>query len=113
MPPAPWLSIAFSDTDLMLQFCLPYPKIITLHQAVPGKQKNQYKKGCMKYVGVGIVTLLISLKHYVYLSFADLINMSFGSTSVIVRICDTHTIHIHNCAGQGMPKLWLKNRFGL
>ena len=59
MPPAPWLSIAFSDTDLMLQFCLPYPKIITLHQAVPGKQKNQYTKGCMKYVGVGIVTLLI------------------------------------------------------
>ena len=70
----------------------------------------------MKYVDVGIVALLISLKHYVYLSFADLINLSFGSTSVIVRICDTYTIHIqgvHNCAGQGMPKLWLKNCFGL
>ena len=67
----------------------------------------------MKYAGVGIVTLLISLKYYVYLSFADLINLSFGSTSVIIRICDTQTIHIHNFAGQGMPKLWLKNRFGL
>ena len=44
MPPAPWLSIAFSDTDLMLQFCLLYPEIITLHQAVPGKQKNQYTR---------------------------------------------------------------------
>ena len=55
MPSAPWLSIAFSDTDLMLQFCLPYPEIITLHQAVPGKQKNQYKKGCMRYVGAGRV----------------------------------------------------------
>ena len=77
------------------------------------ENKKINTKGCMKYVGVGIVTLLISLKYYVYLSFADLINLSFGSTSVIVRICDTQTIHIHNCAGQGMPKLWLKNRFGL
>ena len=66
----------------------------------------------MKYVGVGIVTLSISRKHYVYLSFADLINMSFGSTSVII-IFDTYTIHIHNGAGQGMPKLWHKNCFGL
>ena len=60
MPPAPWLSIAFSDTDLMLQFCLPFPKIITLHQAVPGKQKKvNTQKGCMKYVGVDMVTLCL------------------------------------------------------
>ena len=81
----------------MLQFCLPYPKIINLHQAAPGKQKNQNTKGCMKYVGVGIVTLSISLKHYVYLSFADPINLSFGSNSVIVRICDTHHTHTQLC----------------
>ena len=61
---------------------MPYPKIITLHQAVPGKQKNQYTKGCMKYVGVVIVTLLLSLKHYVYISFADLINLSFGTPAL-------------------------------
>ena len=56
MGPAPWLSVAFTDINLMLQFCFPYPKIITVHQAVPGKQKDQYTEGCMKYVGVGIVT---------------------------------------------------------
>ena len=67
----------------------------------------------MKYVGVGIVTLLISLKRYLHLSIADLINTSFGSTSVIVRLFDSHIIHIRNCAGQGMPKFWLKNRFVL
>ena len=59
MPYVPWLSIGLSDADLMLQFCLPYPKIITLHQAAPEKQKDQYTKGYMKYVDVGIVTLLI------------------------------------------------------
>ena len=65
----------------------------------------------MKYVGVGIVTLLISPKYYIYFSdFADLINLSFGSTSVVVRICDTLP---RNCAGQGMPILWLKSRFSL
>ena len=55
----------------------------------------------MKYVGVGIVTLLISPKYYIYFSdFADLINLSFGSTSVVVRICDTLP---RNRAGQRMP----------
>ena len=49
------------------------------------------------YVGLGIVTLFISLKHVIF-TFADLINLSFGSISVVVRICDTHTSY---CAGRG------------
>ena len=54
--PVQLLSIAFSDSDVTLLFCLPYPKIITLHQAGPGKQQNQNAKGCMECVGLDIVT---------------------------------------------------------
>ena len=72
--------------------------IITLHQAIPGKHQSQYKKGCMKYVGLGIVTLLISLKYLVYF----LINLSFGITSIVARIFDTRlTVQLRECLNCG------------
>ena len=64
------------------------------------KTTKPIQKG-MKEVMMGIITLLTSIIWFIFL-LADLINLSSGITTIVVKICDTPPIvQVRGCLNSG------------